>query len=120
MTSRGSKIIEAFVNWLTHFGRYKVAVSCLLVLDGAILHLVHSTVERRDRMALQVRLHMNCNLWTNLSLDHLRIPGTKRVCCFIAKAQNALSPSRDLARFLLKHRIKQPHQPTLKLRATGI
>jgi len=29
MTSRGSVIIEAFVNYLTHFSRYKVSGSCL-------------------------------------------------------------------------------------------
>lgn len=49
MTSRGIMIIEAFLNWLTHFSRYKVAVSCLLVLDSATSHLDHSTVESADR-----------------------------------------------------------------------
>jgi hypothetical protein len=48
MTSRGSMITEAFVNWLTPFSRYKVAGLCLLVFDGATLHLDHSIVEAAD------------------------------------------------------------------------
>jgi len=49
MTSRGSMITKAFINWLTHFSRYKAAGSCLLAFDGAILHLDRSTVETADR-----------------------------------------------------------------------
>jgi len=49
MTSRGSMITEAFVNWITHFSRYKAAGSCLLVFDGATSHLDHSIVETADR-----------------------------------------------------------------------
>jgi hypothetical protein len=49
MTSRSSMITEAFVNWLTHFSRYKAAGSCLLASVGATSHLDHSTVETADR-----------------------------------------------------------------------
>jgi DDE superfamily endonuclease. len=45
MTSRGSMTTEAFDNWLTHFSRYEVAGSCLLVFDGATTHLDHRIVE---------------------------------------------------------------------------
>jgi hypothetical protein len=48
MASHGSMTTEAFVNWLTHFSRYKVAVSCLLVSDGMTSHLDHSKVEAAD------------------------------------------------------------------------
>lgn len=47
ITSRGS-IKEAFVNWLIHFSHYKFAGSCLLVFDGAMSHLDHSTAEAAD------------------------------------------------------------------------
>lgn len=117
MTGRGSMMTEAFVYWLQHFSCYKIAGTCLWVFDGATSHLDHITVELQTAMlllccAFQVRLPINCNLWTNLSLDHLSITRMKRLCCFITTAQIALSPSRSLARFSLKQGTKQPQRAT--------
>jgi hypothetical protein len=65
--------------------------------------------------AFQVKIHMNTNLWTNLSWNHFSINRLNRFCCFITiAAQISLSPSTDWARYSLKHGIKQPHQPILK------
>jgi len=83
-------------------------------------HLAHSIVELHPVIiqhccAFQVRINMNCNLWTNLSLTHFGFNRMNMFCCFITiAAQITLSPSTDWARYSLKHGIKQPHQPTLK------
>jgi len=119
MDSRGSMTREASANWLKHFGCYKFADPWLLVFDGATSHLHHSivmlhTITIQQCSAFQVRIHMNFNLWTNLSWNHFSINRMNRFCCFITiTAQIALSPSTDWAIYSLKHGIKQPHQPTL-------
>ena len=48
MTSHGSMMTEAFVNWVIHFSHYKVAGPCLLVFDGATSHLDHNILEATD------------------------------------------------------------------------
>ena len=92
-TSRGS-ITEAFVNWLTHFSHYKFAGSCYWCLTGRYHTLIIAQWKMQTAMishcyAFQVRLHMNCNLWKNMSLDHWNITGTNRFGCFIAMSQIA-------------------------------
>jgi hypothetical protein len=59
--------------------------------------------------ACQVRLPTNCSLGTNMCLDHFRITGMNRFCCFITITQIALSPTIDLANFSLKHGKRRPH-----------
>jgi len=49
MTSRGSVTTEAFVKWLTHFSRYKVTDSCLLVFEWATSHVDRSILGAAER-----------------------------------------------------------------------
>ena len=119
MTSCGSMTTEAFVNLLTHFSRYKCAGPAYWYLtvrhDTRIISqwTLH-TAMIFHYYTFQVRLLIELTLWTNLSLDHVSINWMNWFFCSITTSQIALSPSRNLARFSLKHRIKQPHQTTLK------
>lgn len=45
MTPKGSMNIEAFVNWMHHFAKFKVSGACLLIFDGAKCHLDDSIVD---------------------------------------------------------------------------
>jgi len=60
---------------------------------------------------------------TDLSLDRLSITVTNRFCCSIAISQISLLPSRYLARFSLKHAIRDAATPAnikAGFRATGV
>ena len=109
MTSRGSMTTETFVNWLTYVSPYKFAGSCLLVFDGATSHLDHSTVKAADRHDITL-------LCLPTQTIHKLQPMDKSVFGPLENIWNEhfllfyslieISPSRDMTRFLLKHRIK--------------
>ena len=115
MTISGSTTTEAFVNWLTRFGPYKGAVPAYsyLCLTGRHHTRIIPQWKLHTAMILhyytfQVRLLIELNLWTNLSLDYVSISWMNWFFCFITTSQIALSPTRNLARFSLKRGIKQP------------
>jgi hypothetical protein len=110
---------EAFVDWLTHFSRYKGEGPAYWCLTG--WHHTRIVPQRKLHVAMilhyhtfQVRLLIKFNLWTNLSLDHVSITWMNWFCCFITTLYTSIPPSRNLARFSLNHEINQPHQSTFK------
>ena len=52
MTPKGSMTSQTFVRWLHHFGRYKSAGECLLIVDGAKCHLDYSIVEAGESVGV--------------------------------------------------------------------
>jgi hypothetical protein len=111
MTSSGSMTTEVFVSWLTRFSRYKVGGPTYWCLTERLHTRIISQRKLQTAMILhcytfQVRLRIELNLWTNLSLDHVSINWMNWFFCFINTSQIVLSPSINLATFSLKHGIK--------------
>lgn len=52
MTKKGSMTVDAFIEWIDHFSRFKSPGPCLLVFDGASSHLDIRIVEAADRQGI--------------------------------------------------------------------
>jgi hypothetical protein len=52
MTPKGNMTTAAFINWIHHLPKYKVAGHCLIIPDGAKSNLYYRMVEIAERYCI--------------------------------------------------------------------